>query len=56
MIDGSLIIGLMTSQRLRESLLVDHRGALGGGGGISDRVELDIVGRVGHETGIDRGS
>jgi hypothetical protein len=53
-IDSSLIIGLVTSQSLGGSLLVDQDVAvLGGGGSIAG---LDLVGRTGDETGIDRGS
>lgn len=53
-IDSCLIIGLVTSQSLGGSLLVDQGVAvLGGGGSIAG---LDLVGRAGDETGIDGGS
>jgi hypothetical protein len=52
-VDSSLIIGLVTSQRLSRALLVDQGGALVGVGGSIGRAGLDLVGGVGNKAGID---
>jgi hypothetical protein len=55
-IDSSLIIGLVTSQSLGGSLLVDQGVAVLGGGRSIGVAGLDLVGRAGDETGIDGSS